>query len=581
MFVRLIVSAVAAGSLALVGAVSPALADVPDAASVGATAPVGPTPVGPGNDEITRLIVAYEPGVSPIEAPGQATGSDAVQAVDLEPGRKISEGMRTVELSAPLSADAAQQVANQLTADPRVQWAEPDKRVMPVLDTVPESATSPNDPKYTNGSMWGLNGTYGIKAPTAWATTTGSSSVVVAVIDTGITTHSELPVGSQVPGYDFIADVLVANDGDGRDSDPSDPGDWITAGEDASGYFADCGVSDSSWHGTHVAGTIGAATDNSVGIAGIAPGIKVEPIRALGKCGGFTSDIVAAITWASGGSVSGVGANANPASVINMSLGGGGACSASWQTAIDGAVGRGTTVVVAAGNSDVDAEFTSPASCGNVVTVGAIGSDGKRASFSNYGPNVDLAAPGVGIWSALNSGTTIPAAETYASYGGTSMATPHVVGVAALAKSANSSLTPAQIETLLEATGNVTPFAGGTCDPSKACGSGIVNAGAAVAAALGTSAPAPAPPAAPPAAPPTAAPDTSGGGSSDGESAVATPPATSTICVTFTVKYKGTKGSAIQCTSGSSLSAAQIKAGKKAAKASAKKAWKAKHKHKH
>ena len=430
---------------------------------VGASAsspPVRATPTLGEAPEVQRLIVAYEPGVPTIEEPGRATGSDAVGDVALLPDKPLGAGMRTVEISEAVNEDTARELSAELTADPRVKWAQPDYFV-PMLAT-----TLPNDPRYASGELWGLNGTYGIRAPEAWAVTRGSPSVVVAVLDTGITVHQDL-AGQTVAGYDMIVDTAVANDGNGRDADPADPGDWES-------------TYSSSWHGTHVAGTIAAVADNAEGVVGVAPNVKVQPVRVLGTGGGYTSDIVAGITWASGGSISGIPANPTPARVISMSLGGASACSIAENTAISAAIARGTVVVVAAGNSNANTSGFTPASCPGVIAVAAVGSNGKRASFSNYGAIVDIAAPGVGIWSTLNSGSTTPSTPSYASYNGTSMATPHVSGVVALMISQNPSLTPAQVETRMKTSGMFTPFPGGVCDPdpAKTCGVGIVNAGA-------------------------------------------------------------------------------------------------------
>ena len=281
----------------------------------------------------------------------------------------------------PLAEVAA--ITDRLAKLPEIEYAEPDRILRPLL--------APNDPQYAN--QWHYKGTYGIDAPAAWDITTGSTDIVVAVIDTGILNHADL-AGRTLPGYDFIGDMLVANDGGGRDGDPSDPGDWITSAENASGYFAGCGVSDSSWHGSHVAGTIGAASNNGFGVAGINWVSKIVPVRVLGKCGGYNSDILDGMSWAAGLTVAGVPANANPAKVINLSLGGSGACGATQQTVINSIVAAGTTMVVAAGNSDDDAAGYNPASCNNVVSVAATGPSGERASYSNYGSVVDIAAPG-------------------------------------------------------------------------------------------------------------------------------------------------------------------------------------------
>lgn len=230
-------------------------------------------------------------------------------------------------------------------------------------------------------------------------------------------------------------------------------------------------------------------TNNGVGVAGTAPEAKVVPVRVLGRGGGYDSDIADAVVWASGGSVSGVPANQNPAEVINLSLGGGGACGNAMQSAINAAVGRGTTLVIAAGNSNANVSGFSPANCSNVIAVASNTSTGARSSFSNYGAGITISAPGSGIVSTLNSGRTTPGSESYASYDGTSMAAPHVAGVVALIQAVSSpAKTPAQIRTLLTSTARAFPST-----PSQPIGAGIVDAAAAVAAATGGAGPTPDP----------------------------------------------------------------------------------------
>ena len=383
--------------------------------------------------------------------------------------RRIATGAEVVRADRKLDRAEAETLMRQIAADANVEYVEVDKLNKPLL--------TPNDTSYSQ--QWGYSGTYGIRANQAWDVTNGSGAVV-AVLDTGITNHSDLNANI-LPGYDFIIDTAVSNDGNGRDSDASDPGDWVTANQCGGTHAAQ----NSSWHGTHVAGTIAAVTNNAKGVAGVAYGAKVVPVRVLGTCGGYDSDIADAIIWASGGTVSGVPANANPAEVINLSLGGSGACGTTTQNAINGAVGRGTTLVIAAGNDNVNVSNASPANCNNVIAVGSITSTGARSSFSNYGALIDIAAPGSNILSTLNTGTTTPGAETYVSYNGTSMATPHVAGVVALIQSvATTPKTPAQVEALIK--GNVTAF---PSTPSQPIGPGILNAKAVVDATNGTTPP--------------------------------------------------------------------------------------------
>jgi serine protease len=403
-------------------------------------------------------------------------GPAARLGVALNQVRTTALGSQVLQVDRRLSlAEASRLAADIAASDPNVEYAEPDRIMRHTL--------TPNDTRYSEKWHY-FESAGGINAPPAWDKSTGAG-VVVAVIDTGYRPHADL-VANILPGYDFIGDTFVANDGNGRDSDASDPGDWINAGE--------CGPGDpvtfeaSSWHGTHVAGTVAAVTNNANGVAGVAFGAKVVPARVLGKCGGYTSDIADAIVWSSGGSVSGVPANANPAKVLSISLGGGGSCDTTTQNAINSARSRGASVIVAAGNSNANAANFSPANCAGVVTVAAVGRNGGKASYSNFGATVEVAAPGGSggansVLSTLNTGSTTPGTDSYALYNGTSMATPHVSGVVALMLSAKSTLTPDQVSSILQTTARAFPA---TCSQ---CGSGIVNANAAVDAALGNTTP--------------------------------------------------------------------------------------------
>ncbi|UKE72560.1 S8 family peptidase [Xanthomonas graminis] len=386
------------------------------------------------------------------------------RALGLTSLRRLAVGSEVIKVDRPLERTEAEALMRQLAADPNVESVEIDQRMTIAL--------TPNDPSLSNQWAFGTTSA-SINVRPAWDQATGTG-VVVAVIDTGITSHPDLNANI-LQGYDFVSDADMARDGNGRDSNPADQGDWTAANECYSGSPA----TNSSWHGTHVAGTIAAVTHNSTGVAGIAFNAKILPVRALGKCGGYTSDIADAITWASGGTVSGVPANTTPAEVINMSLGGSGTCSTTYQNAINAAVGRGTTVVVAAGNSSASVSTSSPANCANVIAVAATTSSRAKASYSNYGSGVDISAPGSSILSTLNDGTTTPGNPSYASYNGTSMATPHVAGVVALMQSvAPSPLTPAQVENTIKSTA-----ASFSC--SQGCGAGLLDANAAVTAALG------------------------------------------------------------------------------------------------
>ncbi|RDZ27549.1 peptidase S8, partial [Lysobacter silvisoli] len=429
------------------------------------------------SEKVQRFIVKYKDGSAPTTSAttlqsrlsSAASTSGAGKGLAVRSLRRTALGANVVTSDRALDRVEAESLMRQIAADENVEYVEVDKLNKPYL--------TPNDTRYSE--QWGYSGTYGIKANQAWDVTNGAGSVV-AVLDTGITSHSDLSANI-LPGYDFIIDTTVSNDGNGRDSDPSDPGDWVSANQCGGTHAAQS----SSWHGTHVAGTIAAVTNNAKGVAGVAYGAKIVPVRVLGTCGGYDSDIADAIIWASGGTVSGVPANANPAEVINLSLGGSGACGSTTQSAINSAVSRGTTLVIAAGNDNTNVSNASPANCNNVIAVASTTSTGARSSFSNYGSLIDIAAPGSNILSTLNSGSTTPGSETYASYNGTSMATPHVAGVVALMQAAATTpKTPAEIESIIKA--NVTAF---PSTPSQTIGPGILNAKAAVDAVNGTTPP--------------------------------------------------------------------------------------------
>ncbi|MEU2078104.1 S8 family serine peptidase [Streptomyces sp. NPDC013489] len=428
---------------------------------------------------VEKVIVTYKSKAAEAGSNTAAKSDTAEKAAKtgekLSFERRLSGGGALVDLGDSATKQDVTEVMAAFRADPSVASVEPDIRAYAM-------AVTPNDTDYTK--QWDLfEPTGGMNVPAAWDKTTGSG-VTVAVIDTGYAAHSDLAT-NVVSGYDFISTSADARDGNGRDADAKDEGDWnATDNECGTGSKA----SNSSWHGTHVAGTIGAVTNNTKGIAGIAYNAKIQPVRVLGKCGGSSADIADAITWASGGSVPGVPANATPSKVINLSLGGASAtCPSVYQTAINGAVARGTTVVVAAGNSNANASGFTPANCANVINVASTSREGNRSYYSNFGAIVDVAAPGGetrrstdtpgtvttpenGIYSTLNSGATTQSAENFKPYQGTSMAAPHIAGLAALLKSAKSTLTPAEIESAIKANARPLP---GTC--TGGCGTGIAD----------------------------------------------------------------------------------------------------------
>lgn len=380
-------------------------------------------------------------------------------------------------LSAQQLQNQAQEAVEQMRGEDDVEYAQ--------LNYVMHIVREPDDPGFAQQWHYRNNGTGndespgGINLPRAWDRSVGSSASVVAVIDTGILPDHPDIDGSPnlLPGFDMISDTFTSNDGDGRDADASDPGDGVAAGECGLGTPAQ----PDSWHGTHVAGTVGVGrTDNNQGVAGVNWSSRVLPLRALGRCGGSIADINDAIRWAAGLPVPGATTNPSPAKVINMSLGAGAPCSASpaTQSAINDVVAAGVTVVVAAGNEASNASNSFPASCDNVITVAASDFNGDLVRrYSNFGAVVDIMAPGGdlsadedndgnpdGVLSMVDGG--------FAFFNGTSMATPHVAGVAGLLVAQNPTLSPQAIEKLIK--DNALTRNSRQCP--EPCGAGLLNA---------------------------------------------------------------------------------------------------------
>ena len=382
--------------------------------------------------------------------------------------RPVGLSAQLLDFGGPLKAVDAQRMAEQLRQRPEVEWVTLNERE--------HRLQVPNDPLFaanaTSTGQWWLQSASGSSAnalkdrrrgvpglPSAWASTTGNPQAVVAVLDTGITHHPDL-AGHVLPGYDFVSQAIYANDGGGRDTDPSDPGDWVSQADKQANpaSFGDCDVESSSWHGTVIAGIVAAVSDNGVGVAGINWNGRVVPVRVAGKCGAEVADIIDGMRWAAGLEVAGAPINPNPARIINISFGGSAACGPAYQEAIDELRGLGAVVVAAAGNGS--GNLKRPASCAGVIGVAALNRDGFKATYSNFGPAVVVATVGgdpvsEGLWGPLlgdeglltidNLGVQGPDQPSYGNISGTSFSTPVVAGVLSLMLSANPALSVAQI----------------------------------------------------------------------------------------------------------------------------------------
>ncbi len=514
----------------------------------------------------TRLIVALKPDanlrlqIADTRAREQAELDAArgrLQAIGNRNGlalrlsHSLTADTHVVLLPQATDADGLARTLAALAADRDVIYAVPDGRK--------HTHALPNDTIFQAG-QWHLKApvstaygttTAAINAVTAWDTTTGAAGLVIAVIDTGILPKHPDLAGRLLAGYDFVgpdngaggsggpnSTFLTANDGDGWDADPSDPGDWVSATDLTNPVFSggSCTADSSSWHGTRVAGILSAATNNAYGIAGLTWTGKILPVRALGKCGGFDSDIIAGMRWAAGLSISGVPTNPTPAKVLNLSIGGAGACSAAYQAAVDAILAAGATIVSSAGNEG--GPIDAPANCRGVIGVAGVRHVGTKVGYSNVSGTADgiaasvtLAAPAgncvltgandpclFSIDTLTNAGTTVPdttingytVTDQFNTNVGTSFSSPIVAGIAALMYSVDSKMSPAQLTARLQAGTRAFPsipndgatppnpipacqIAKNTTDTSQniecncttsTCGAGLADAAGAVAQAL-------------------------------------------------------------------------------------------------
>lgn len=430
------------------------------------------------------------------QALGEATGL---------PMAGVGEAGRSalIRLQRPLRGRELDDAMRRLRLHPDVAWVEPnvlERRQLVPGDTRWGDQWHLKEPSFSVGNFQPA----ALNMPAAWDISTGTGSPVrVAVLDTGVRfSHPDL-AGRLLGGYDFVSELQVANDGNGRDNDPSDPGDWVSASDQANAFYSSCTLTDSSWHGTFIAGQIAALSNNASGVAGINWDARVVPVRVAGKCGALVSDLIDGARWAAGLPVAGVASNPYPAKVINLSFGGSSSCTAAYQSMVDDLRAAGALLVVAAGNNAT--ALRRPADCSGVMAVVSVRRDGAKADYSSFGANAALAAPGgsggspsTELLSTYNSGTQGPGADIYGYNQGTSFSAPQAAGVASLMLAINPQLTPtALIERMQLGARPHTNFIGsacsavnnGVCDcTTSTCGTGLLDAERALQLASGPAA---------------------------------------------------------------------------------------------
>jgi serine protease len=460
------------------------------------------------------IVKAKPPSGAQREAPAAARNRVAAiaqrQGVGYHELRETALGAHVLAPGRPMSRAEAMAQARRLLADPDVDYV--------AANTLERRLAVPNDQYYA--LQWWLQsvGTANTAAPgfpEAWDATTGNASVVIAVLDSGIRRfHPEFTVGTSrlLPGYDFVSEAQYANDGNGLDADPTDPGDWVSQ-QDKSQFpalFGGCDAAPSTWHGTVIAGQLAAPTNDGSGVAAMTWQGRLLPVRVAGKCGAAVSDIVEGMLWAAGIPYTGSpAANPNPARIVNLSFGGDRPCNVNssdplvagtarlYSDAIEALRVKGAVLVAAAGNES--GTVVRPASCAGALAVTALRRDGAKADYSNFGTEVDIATAGGtlspaldGIYSTTNEGTTGPGAETYGYYAGTSFAAPMASGVAALMLAVNPDLSADEVIEGIRATAraHVTQPGLGFCSDvnngdcnctTQTCGAGILDAAQAVA----------------------------------------------------------------------------------------------------